>query len=179
MRSAFAAALSLGAALTTAGGCDSRSSSRYDEVGQWRCFESSSTCLCRGTDEGVTVEDPRPEVPACRVELDCCYVKTRSDGSFDCSCVARAALVPGPGEAGAGGEGGQSGDLLCYGEALDHGSTEVVPHCPPLSLDDSSLCALSYESCDPDYLRQHGLIACCNGSVCGKDSHGQPVCLPG
>jgi len=165
------------AAFGSASGCNGNDPSPYDEVGQWRCFEDSTSCHCRGTDEGVPIDDPRPEVPACRVELDCCYVKTRSDGSFDCACVARSTLIDAA-ATGAGGEGGQSGDLLCHAEAIDNGSTEVVPHCPPLSLDDSSLCAVSYESCDPDYLREHGLIACCAGYVCGKDSHGQPVCLP-
>jgi hypothetical protein len=174
----LAALLVAGAAVLAAGGGCGADLSRYDEVGRWQCFEDSSGCDCFGTPEETTITDPRSRVVSCRPALDCCFVKERSDGTFECSC-----LVAPPRESGAGGEGGEGGggaaaNLDCHAAAIDAGSTEVVPRCPPVTLNDSAVCALSFEACDPDYLARNGLIACCAGTSCRKNQHGVDACQP-
>jgi hypothetical protein len=162
------------AAFAAGGGCGS-DPSRYDEVGRWQCFEDPSGCDCFGTPEDTAITDPRSRVVSCSAALECCFVNERADGPFECSC-----LVAPPREGGAGGEGGGDGaaHLDCHAAAIDAGSTEVVPRCPPVSLNDSAVCALSFESCDPGYLESNGLIACCEGTSCRKNQHGVDACEP-
>lgn len=175
MRSIVAFLVAGAAALAAGGGCGA-DPSRYDEVGRWQCFENASECDCFGTPEDTIIEDPRPAVVSCRSALDCCFVKTRPDGIYECTC-----LVAPPREGGAGGEGG--GDaadpkLDCHAAALEEGSTEVVARCPPVTLNDSAVCSLALESCEPAYLEQNGLIACCEGTTCRKNEYGVDTCQP-
>lgn len=176
MRS-LVALLVAGAGIFGAGGGCGTTPSRYDEVERWQCFEGSSGCDCFGTPTDATLEDPRPRVVSCGGALSCCFVQRRSDGVYECSC--RAAPLR---SNGAGGEGGESTvddpKLACHAAALDEGSTEVVPRCPPVALNDSSVCALAFESCAPAYLEQNGLIACCEGTSCREDQYGADVCWP-
>jgi hypothetical protein len=179
--------------LALAFGCEGDSGA-YDDIASWPCFEDSEACSCFGVDDPTSVEDPRDAVVSCRPELDCCFVIDRGQEGFECVCVSMAALVAaaettgGAGGAsngaGAGGEslGGANGasdpELLCAAAALERESTEVVGHCPPVTLDDASVCAFQGESCDRDYLEEHGLIACCDGHRCAKDAFGGNVCVP-
>jgi hypothetical protein len=165
-----------GAAAFAAGGGCGADPSRYDEVGRWQCFEDEARCDCIGTPEEATISDPRSRVVSCRAALDCCFVESRSDGTYECSC-----LVAPPREGGAAGEGGgDSGgkNLDCHAAALDEGSTEVVPRCPPVTLNDSAICSLAFESCEPDYLEKNGLIACCQKTSCRKNEYGVATCQP-
>jgi len=154
------------------GGCGG-SASPYEDVEAWHCFEDEASCGCRGTASGVTVEDPRPAVVTCSAALSCCFVKKAADGTFDCTCVA----VEETGGGGEGGGAGAAGDpaLDCVSAAVEHGTSEVVVRCPPVELDNSSVCAVLGESCEPDYLNRLGLIACCNGTTCRPGSGGD-VC---
>lgn len=174
----LAALLVAGAGAFAAGGGCGTDPSRYDEVERWQCFEDAASCECFGTSEDTTVTDPRPKVVSCRPALGCCFVKDRAQGGFECSC-----LVPPPRSGGAGGEGGgepaaEDPRLDCHAAAIDEGSTEVVPRCPPITLNDSSICSLAFESCDPKYLADNGLIACCEGTACRKNQYGADVCQP-
>jgi hypothetical protein len=172
----FSALLVAGAAVFAAGGGCGPDPSRYDEVERWECFEDDAGCDCFGTPADSTIADPRSKVVSCRSTFDCCFVKQRTDGTFECGC-----LVTPPPEDGAGGEGGAGADsprLACHATAIDHGSTEVVPRCPPVTLNDSAVCALAFEGCDREYLDENGLIACCEGTACKKNQYGQDVCQP-
>ena len=60
-----------------------------------------------------------------------------------------------------------------------HDSTEVVAHCPPVTLDTAGVCALAFESCEDSYLKANGLVACCDKLVCKADSTGQKLCSVG
>jgi hypothetical protein len=180
--------------LALAFGCEDDSGA-YDEIASWPCFEDSETCSCFGVDDPSSVDDSRDQVVSCRPELDCCFVIDRGPEGYECVCVSAAELVV-TSEAGAGGAGGEGNaagtggeslggahgtsdpELLCAAAALERGSTEVVGHCPPVTLDDASVCAFQGESCDRDYLEEHGLIACCDGHRCGKDAFGGNVCVP-
>jgi hypothetical protein len=173
----LAALVVAGGAVFAAGGGCGTDPSRYDEVDRWHCFEDESGCDCFGTSDGVTIEDPRPRVVGCRPALDCCFVKARAAGGYDCRC-----LVAPPRSDGAGGEGGGASDgdarLDCHAAAIEAASTEVVPRCPPVTLNDSAVCSLAFESCEPEYLEQNGLIACCEGTTCRQNQHGVLVCQP-
>jgi hypothetical protein len=181
--------------LALSSGCEDDSGA-YDEIASWPCFEDGETCSCFGVDDPSSVEDSRDQVVSCRPELDCCFVIDRGQQGYECVCLSMADLgaaaeATGEGGAsgqssagGAGGEplGGANGvsdpELLCAAAALERGSTETVGHCPPVTLDDASVCAFQGESCDRDYLEEHGLIACCDGHRCGKDAFGGNVCVP-
>ncbi|HEY3501043.1 MAG TPA: hypothetical protein VGK73_40395 [Polyangiaceae bacterium] len=151
-------------------------SSPYDEL-SWACEERGSSCACRGTPEPARAGAST----ACPRELDCCFVQAGPDGATDCSCVAVEASSAG-GEGGAGGAaengGAASQDIACHQAALDHGSTEVVDRCPPITLDGAGVCALVYEACDPAYLESLGLVDCCEGTRCVEDASGVLVCQP-
>jgi hypothetical protein len=188
--------VALAAALIT-GSC-SDDSSPYDEL-DWSCTPGAASCVCVGTPESE--EPPAGAGITCAQALDCCFVKSKSDGSTECTCVA-VEVASGDGAAGAGsgaggggiggggvGSGGVEGEqtgaagaeakeLACHAAALDHGSTEVVKRCPPITLDSAGVCALVYEGCDPEYLASIGVIDCCDGTHCGEDASGQLICLP-
>jgi hypothetical protein len=165
----------------TFGGCDTPPSP-YDEV-EWQCHSDGESCGCRGTNDPASVVDRRPRVISCERELPCCFVKTLGEDSFECTCVAvEAGAASGAGGqggegSGEGGAGGEDPRLACVREAVAHGTSEVVARCPPIELNDSAVCALHGESCDRDYLNQNGLVACCNGTSCQRDSRGQEICL--
>jgi hypothetical protein len=178
----FAPVLALALGLL-AGSCGDESSP-YDEL-DWSCTLGGTSCVCAGRSEADEAAPPAGSTASCPHELDCCFVKSESDGSTGCRCVALPEPAGEGGAGGAGGDGGgggeagaESAELRCHAEALDHGSTEVVPRCPPVTLDSAGVCALVYESCDPEYLESIGVIDCCEGTHCGRDSLGVLICLP-
>lgn len=174
-----------------ASGCDGDPGA-YDDVANWLCFENDAACACYGVEDPSAVEDDRDRVGSCRPELDCCFVIDRRDGGYECVCLSTAALAA-EAEAGASGMGGASSstegdagaggtatdpELLCTKAALERGSATTAGHCPPIKLDDASVCAFLGESCDRDYLEKQGLIACCEGTHCGRNAFGENVCVP-
>ena len=151
--------------------------SPYDDL-VWSCGGSDAKCVCRGVPEEVA--PAAGPVRVCSRALDCCFVTAGPDGATDCTCVASETSS---GDAGAGGEGGATGnatdrDLACHRTALDHGSTEVVALCPPITLDSAGVCALAYEACDQEYLESIGVVDCCEGTHCAGDASGVQVCQP-
>jgi hypothetical protein len=174
--------LSLVSYLALAGSCGT-SSTPYDEVGQWSCFEEGDRCDCFGRPEGARVDDEREPTPGCAPALDCCFVKDVSDGKYDCTCIATPPDEADSGAAGAAGGGGEGGmhterspKARCALAAAEQNSTEVVAHCPPLTLNAAGICALTFESCEDAYLKANGLVACCDDLVCKADSTGQKIC---
>lgn len=175
----------LGALAWLAYGCEGDSGA-YDSVANWLCFEADAECACYGVDDPASVEDDRERVSSCRPELDCCFVIDHGDEGYECVCVSSDELESEAGAAGGGGAGGEGGtrdeaadpELACTRAAVERGSPTVVGHCPPVTLDDASVCAFLGESCDRDYLEKHGLIACCEGSHCGRNAFGENVCVP-
>jgi hypothetical protein len=174
----LAASFVAAGALFAAGGGCGPDPSRYDEVERWQCFEDASSCDCFGTPDDRTLEDPRSKVVSCRAPLACCFVQTRTDGTYECRCLAAPLRTGGAGGEGGGDASSGGGGLDCHAAAIDAGSTEVVPRCPPVSLNDSAVCALAFESCEPDYLAENGLIACCEGTRCRQNQYGVEVCQP-
>jgi hypothetical protein len=169
-------------------GCEGDSGA-YDDVANWLCFEDDTACACYGVEDPGSVEDDRARVGSCRPELDCCFVIDRGEDGYECVCLSTAELeaTAAAGAGGAGGEGGAqpraggaTGDpeLACTRAAVERGSPTVVGHCPPITLDDASVCAFLGESCDRDYLEAQGLIACCEGTHCGRNAFGENVCVP-
>jgi hypothetical protein len=130
--------------------CDAPSSP-YEDVEVWACFSDGSSCGCRGTDAGVMLSDSRPRVVSCDSALSCCFVRELGDGSFDCTCIEVGGSSGAGGEGGgqASGEGGQGSKLACASAASEHGTSDVGVRCPPVELDDSAVCSLRGESCDP------------------------------
>lgn len=180
----------LGAAALVESGCEGDSGA-YDDVANWLCFEDAAECSCYGVEDPARVEDDRERVTSCRPALDCCFVIDRGKDGYECVCLATDALeaeaaAGGAGGAGSSGEGGAPGaggatsdpELSCTRLAVERGSPTVVGHCPPVTLDDASVCAFLGESCDRDYLEEQGLIACCEGSHCGRNAFGENVCVP-
>jgi hypothetical protein len=160
------------------GGSCSTSSTPYDEVEQWLCFEDDEQCDCYGRPDGVRVDDRRARAAGCTAALDCCFVKDNGDGTYDCTCIATPPDQAGG--AGAGGEGGAHVELSresrCLVAAAMRNTPTVTPHCPPVTLDSPGVCALTFESCEPDYLKSNGLVACCDDLVCQADATGQKIC---
>jgi hypothetical protein len=177
--------LSLLVYLAVGGSCSSSSSTPYDAVDQWLCVQSSESCTCAGGPSGTEVKASGTPTVGCGEALDCCFVKDHQDGTFTCTCIATPPDVPAAssgeaGAAGGGGEGGASGlsqSTRCVRAATDYDTTTVVAHCPPVTLDSAGVCALTFESCDPAYLRQNGLVACCDGLTCQADGSGQKICV--
>ena len=172
--------------LALVGSCTSQSSP-YDDL-PWTCFEDPKGCTCYGGTRAEGAKDSRPPTTSCQAALDCCFVIDHGDGGYECLCIetppdesesggAGAAGAP----SGAGGEGdtgsGLSAATRCTRAATEHDTTEVVTHCPPVTLDSSAVCSVIFESCDPEYLKKNGLIACCDGLVCQEDPNGQLVCV--
>jgi hypothetical protein len=159
------------------GGSCASPTTPYDDVDQWLCFQSEDVCDCYGRPAGTRIENPREPTPGCAAELDCCFVKDKLNGDYDCKCVAIAADDE---SRGTGGEGGADGELSresrCLLAAAEYGTTTVTAHCPPLTLDSPGVCALTFESCEPAYLEKNGLVACCEGLACQLDSTGQRLC---
>jgi hypothetical protein len=184
--------LLLGAASWLAYGCEGDAGA-YDDVANWLCFGDDAECACYGVEDPASVEDDRQRVTSCRPELDCCFVIDRGKDGYECVCLSAAELGAGT-DTGAGGAGGAAGgeggaqaeaggasgdpELACTRLAVERGSPTVVGHCPPIELDDASVCAFLGESCDRDYLEEQGLIACCEGSHCGQNAFGENVCVP-
>jgi hypothetical protein len=162
--------------------CSSQTST-YDDV-PWACFDGPERCDCVG---GALAggDDERGSTTSCPAELDCCFVVEDGKGGYDCQCIATPADGADSGESGASGAAGEgegsglSSAARCTRAATEHDTTKVVAHCPPLTLDSSAVCSQIFESCDPDYLRQHALIACCDGLACKVDANGQRVCSQG
>ena len=180
---AFVTVLSLFAYLAVGGSCGTSTASPYDDVDHWQCFATSSECKCAGVPAGTQVSGVGSPTAACTTELDCCFVKQNADLTYTCTCVRTPADDAEAGSAGAAGNDGTGGApatrsqaARCLEAAAQHDSTTVTPHCPPITLDSSGVCALTFESCDSAYLEQNGLIACCDGLVCGADPSGQKIC---
>lgn len=176
---ALAALLPLVVCFATGGGCNG-TASRYDSVA-WQCSDAQGGCACHGA-PNASDRASVPGTPACAAELDCCFVVDHGDGSFDCTCRATPEDPPPAGAAGAGGEGGaapeRSQAARCASAAAAQNSTTLTPHCPPITLDSAGVCAVSFESCEPAYLKQNGLVACCDGTACRSDASGRMVCQP-
>ncbi len=184
----LSSAVLLGALSWLGYGCEGDSGA-YDDVANWLCFEDDAECACYGVDEPGSVEDDRERVTSCRPELDCCFVIDHGDEGYECVCLSAAELraeggAGGSDGAGAGGVAAGAGgsdtapELACTRVAVERGSPTVVGHCPPITLDDASVCAFLGESCDRDYLEEQGLIACCEGTRCGQNAFGENVCVP-
>jgi len=169
--------------LALAGSCTSESSP-YDDV-PWVCFQDATSCTCFGGVRAKDRTDPRPSTQSCDVEaLDCCFVIEQGKDGFDCICIETPPDESETGAAGAGSGSGGEGDggalspaARCTRAATDYDTTEVVPHCPPITLDHAAVCSVIFESCDPKYLKDNGLIACCDGLACRQDPNGQLVCV--
>ena len=166
--------------LALAGSCTNQSSP-YDDL-PWACFEDDKGCECYGGTRAEGAHDSRAATTSCRAELDCCFVIDHGDGGYECLCIETPSGEPDAGgAAGTGGEGdtgsGLSAATRCTRAATEHDTSEVVTHCPPVTLDSSAVCSLSFESCEPQYLRQNGLISCCDGLACEEDPNGQLVCV--
>lgn len=172
--------------LSLVGSCTSQSSP-YDDV-PWVCFEDANGCGCDGGSRAESAHDSRPSTTSCPSELDCCFVVDHGDGGYECLCIETPPDEPDTGGAGAsgapsgaGGEGdagaGLSAATRCTRAATEHDTSEVVTHCPPVTLDSSAVCSLIFESCEPDYLKKNGLIACCDGLVCREDPSGRRICV--
>jgi hypothetical protein len=187
VKSGGATVLSLFAYLAVRGSCGTNTSTPYDDVDQWLCFASNRECTCAGVPEGTHVEGTGTPTTACASELDCCFVKQNLDLTYTCTCVVTPedeAPSGSAGAAGAPGAGGETGTpasrsraARCLEAAAQHDSTTVTAHCPPITLDSSGVCALTFESCDSGYLQQNGLVACCDGLVCAADASGQKICV--
>ena len=177
------AVLSLFTYLGAGGGCE-HPTSPYDDV-EWQCFEDEASCGCFGAPPGTKNDDRRPATPGCSAELDCCFVLDGPDGTYDCRCIPTppddAGTSGASGAAGAGGEGGapveRSPESRCLLAAAERGSTTVTAHCPPITLNSAGVCALTFESCEPAYLKENGLVFCCDGLDCQADSTGQKICV--
>jgi hypothetical protein len=164
--------------------CSSQTSP-YDDV-PWTCFEDQDSCECLGGTLAEGKTDPRTPATSCAAELDCCFVIDDGKGGYECRCIETPPDEPDSGGAGASGTGGEGEEgaglsqaARCTRAATEHDTTEVVAHCPPVTLDSSTVCAQIFESCDPEYLKENGLVACCDGLVCQKDANGQIVCVEG
>ena len=172
--------------LALAGSC-SAEGSPYDGV-PWACFADATSCTCFGGTRAEEKTDARPATQACAAALDCCFVIHHGAEAFDCICIetppeesdSDGARVSSAG-AGSGGEGdaapGRSPAARCTRAATDYDTTDVVGHCPPVTLDSSAVCSAIFESCDARYLKNNGLIACCDGLSCEEDANGQLVCV--
>ena len=176
--------LSLFAYLAVGGSCGTGTASSYDDVDQWLCYATSHECTCAGVPAGAKVTESGTPTVACASALDCCFVKQNADKTYTCTCVATPPDEAATGGAGAAGEGGAGGApasrsqaARCAEVAAQNDSTTVTPHCPPITLDSSGVCALTYESCDDAYLQKNGLIACCDGLSCQEDASRQKVCM--
>jgi hypothetical protein len=180
-------ALSLIAYVAVGGSCGTTQSTPYDSVDQWLCFASNTECTCAGVPTGTKVEGHGAEVNACASELDCCFVRQNADLTYTCTCVSTPEDPAPSGSAGAAGSDGTAGEggapparshaARCLEVAARHDSTTMTAHCPPITLDSSGVCALTYESCDSAYLQKNGLVACCDGLVCQPDTSGQKLCV--
>jgi hypothetical protein len=96
----------------------------------------------------------------------------------DTACACYGVEDPGSVEDDRARVGSCRPELACTRAAVERGSPTVVGHCPPITLDDASVCAFLGESCDRDYLEEQGLIACCEGTHCGRNAFGENVCVP-
>lgn len=178
-------ALSWCAACLALGGSCTAQSSPYDDV-PWVCFQDAGSCQCFGGTRADGAHDSRPSTTTCSASLDCCFVIDHGQGAYECLCIetppdASEAGGAGAGNDGAGGEGegtpGLSPAARCTRAATEHDTTTVVAHCPPVTLDHAGVCSVIFESCDPEYLKMNGLIACCDGLSCQRDPNGQLVCV--
>jgi len=161
----------------------SSETSPYDDV-PWTCFEDQQSCECYGGTLAEGAHDDRAPTTGCAPVLDCCFVVNDGKGGYQCLCIETPPDEPDSGAAGAAGtngEGGQGTGLSaaarCTRAATEYDTTEVVTHCPPVTLDTSAVCAQIFEACDSEYLKQNGLIACCDGLACKTDPNGQLVCV--